>query len=185
VGAVAVSFASCVRIALVVLLTLVVQQALLVHLRVAGAHPDVVFLLAVAAGYVAGPALGPVIGFCSGLASDLLLPTPFGMSALVGAVLAYCVAVVTSSLVRSSLALQFVTGAGGTAAGLCLYAALGAVLGYPKMLELELVPALVVSTPVAAVLAVPAIGLLRWALTDRTAGERAGLRSRSLRSRSW
>ena len=135
------------------------QQTFLVHLRVGGTHPDEMFLVAVAAGYVAGPGRGAVVGFSLGLAADLFLPTTFGMSALVGAVLAYGVGVATSSLVRSSLALQVVTGAVGTAAGLCLYATLGAVLGYPLMLKLDLVPALALSTPVAALLAVPAMRL--------------------------
>lgn len=149
------------------IVALVVQQTLLVHVRVSGSHPDVFFLVAVAAGYAAGPGRGTVVGFSSGLAADLFVPTTFGMSALVGAVLAYCVGIATSGLVRSSVALQVVTGAVGTAAGLCLYATLGAVLGYPSMLRIDLVPAVALSTPVAAVLAVPAIRLAGWAVAPR------------------
>ncbi len=111
------SAGSWLRSGLMVLVALTVQQTLLVHLTVGRVHPDVMFLVAVAAGYTAGPGRGSAIGFISGLAADLFVPTPFGMTALVGAVLAYCVAVATSSLVRTSLALQVVTGAVGTAAG--------------------------------------------------------------------
>lgn len=164
---------------LVVLLALLVQQALLDHLRIAGTHPDVIFLLAVAAGYVAGAGRGTVVGFGAGVVTDLFLPTTFGMSALVGAVLAYGIAVTTSSLVRSSIALQVVTGAAGTAAGLCLYATLGAVLGYPAMLNHDLVPALAVSTPVAAVLSVPTMRLVAWAITTESAARKAGIGTRS------
>jgi hypothetical protein len=135
------------------------------------------FLVPVAAGYVGGGSKGTVIGFGSGVIADLFVPTTFGMSALVGAVLAYCVAVATSGLVRSSVPLQVVAGAGGTAAGLCLYATLGAVLGYPKMVTIQLVPALVIGTPTAAILAVPAMRLMRWALGARTAAEREGARA--------
>jgi cell shape-determining protein MreD len=120
-----------------------------------------------------------VVGFGAGVVADLFLPTTFGMTALVGAVLAYCIGSATSSLVRSSVALQIVTGAGGTAAGLCLYATLGAVLGYPGMLNHDLVPALAVSTPVAAVLAVPAMRLMAWAITSDSAARRAGIGARS------
>jgi rod shape-determining protein MreD len=160
-----------------VLLALLVQQSLLVHVTVAGAHPEIMFLLPVAAGYVGGPGRGTVVGFGSGVVADLFVPTTFGMSALIGAVVAYSVGVATSSLVRSSLALQVVTGAIGTAAGLCLYATLGAVLGFPTMLKLELVPALVIGTPVAAILAVPTMRLMRWAFVSRSTTERAGAKA--------
>ena len=167
------------RAALVVLLALLVQQALLDHLRIAGTHPDVILLVAVAAGYVGGAGRGSIVGFGAGVAADLLLPTTFGMTALVGAVLAYGIAVTTSSLVRSSVALQVVTGAAGTAAGLCLYATLGAVLGYPAMLNHDLVPALAVSTPVASVLSVPTMRLVAWAITTESAARKAGIGTRS------
>jgi rod shape-determining protein MreD len=137
-------------------------------LRVAGAYPDVTFLVAAAAGYVAGPSRGIVVGFAAGVVADLFVPTPFGMSALVGALIAYFVAIATKSLVRSSPALQIVSGAAATAAGLCAFAILGAVLGYPKMLDLQLAPALVISTPFAALLAVPATRLLDWAVGPKS-----------------
>jgi rod shape-determining protein MreD len=178
-GATTVTAGNWARAAVVVILALLVQHAVLDHLRIAGTHPDVMFLVAVAAGYVGGPGRGAVVGFGVGVAADLLVPTTFGMSALVGALLAYGIALATSSLVRSSIALQVVTGAVGTAAGLCLYATLGAVLGYPGMLTHDLVPALAVSTPVAAVFAVPAMRLVGWAIASESAARLAGIRTRS------
>ena len=45
--------------------------------------PDFMMLLAVCAGFVAGPDKGAVVGFAAGLVSDLFLQsTPFGLSAL-------------------------------------------------------------------------------------------------------
>jgi cell shape-determining protein MreD len=147
-----------------------VQQTVLVHLTVGRIHPEDMFLVAVAAGYVAGPGRGAVIGFSAGIVADLFVPTTFGMSALVGAVLAYCVGVATSGLVRTSVALQVVTGAAGTAAGLCLYATLGAVLGYPSMLKLDLVPGTrFVHSGGWRYWRCPAIRLTRWAVVSRTA----------------
>jgi len=174
-----VSAGNWIRTGVVVLVALTVQQTVLVHLTVGRIHPEDMFLVAVAAGYVAGPGRGAVIGFSAGRVADLFVPTTFGMSALVGAVLAYCVGVATSGLVRTSVALQVVAGAAGTAAGLCLYATLGAVLGYPSMLKLDLAPALALSTPVAALLAVPAVRLTRWAVVSRTATSRPNVGSRS------
>jgi rod shape-determining protein MreD len=157
------------RALLVVGLAVVVQESLMVDIHFDGAHPDVLILVAVAAGYVAGPGRGPVIGFLAGVAADLFVPTTFGMSSLVYAVLAYFVAIAAFNLVRTSLALQVAAGGLGTAAGLCLYATLGALLGYPQMLRLELVPAIAVATPAAAILAVPTIRLMQWAMTPRSA----------------
>jgi rod shape-determining protein MreD len=167
-----------VRAAVVVLIAVVVQESLMLDVQFRGAHPDVLILVAVAAGYVCGPGRGPVIGFAAGVAADLFLPTTFGMSALVFAVLAYCVAIAAFSFVRTSLALQIVAGAAGTAAGLCLYATLGALLGYPKMIQLELIPALAVATPVAAILAVPAVRLMQWAMLPRTSSLRPSQRAK-------
>ena len=167
-----------VRAGLVVILALLVQESLLVHVHFHGAHPDVMILVAVAAGFVAGAGRGPVIGFGAGIVADLFLTTPFGMTALVGAVLAYGVAVASFSLVRTSPTLQIVAGAAGTAAGLCLYATLGALLGYPKMLQLQLIPALVVATPSAAILAIPVIRLMQWAMRPSPASLRPGERAR-------
>jgi rod shape-determining protein MreD len=174
-----VSTGNWVRTGVMVLVALTVQQTVLVHIMVGRVHPELMFLVAVAAGYVAGPGRGAVIGFIAGIVADLFVPTTFGMSALVGAVLAYCVGVATSGLVKTSVALQVVTGAAGTAAGLCLYATLGALLGFPSMLNLDLVPALALSTPVAALLAVPAIRLARWAVVVRSAIARPSAGSRS------
>lgn len=163
------------RLGVVLLVSLIVQQSVLDHIRIDNAHPDVMFLVAVSAGYVSGTGRGVLVGFVSGVIVDLFLPTTFGMSALVGALLAYLVALATQSLVHSSATLKVVTGTAGTAAGLCLYAVLGAVLGSPKMLTLDLVPALVVSTPAAAILTLPAMRFVGWAIgpSSRVAGARA------------
>jgi rod shape-determining protein MreD len=165
------------RVGVVIFVALLVQQSLLVDITVAREHPDIMFLIPVAAGYVGGPGRGTVIGFFSGLAADLLLPTTFGMSALIGALVAYAVGVLTLSLVRSSPALQVVTGAAGTAAGMCAYAVLGAVLGSPNMIKVNLVPALVVATPAAAILAIPALYFMRWAVKTRSTTDRVSAAS--------
>jgi rod shape-determining protein MreD len=177
-GAAALTVWNWLRAGVVVVLALVVQESLLIHIQFDGAHPDVMMLVAVAAGFVAGAGRGPVIGFGAGIAADLFVTTPFGMTGLVGAVLAYCVAVASFSLVRTSPTLQVVAGAAGTAAGLCLYATLGGLLGYPKMLQLQLVPALVVAIPAAAILAIPVIRLMQWAMRPSPVSLRPRERSR-------
>jgi len=168
------------RATLVVFVVLGVQHSLLDAVRVDGAHPDAMLLLPVAAGYAAGPDRGAIFGFFSGLAADLFLPTPFGLSALVGCLLGYATGVATRGLVRSSWWLPPAVAAAATAGGMTAYAILGAVLGQPGMLRAYLVPALVVGTPAAAVLATPVLRMVAWAVpasaADRGAQAGGGLR---------
>jgi rod shape-determining protein MreD len=152
------------RVSVLLFVCLVVQHAILERLTFAGAHPDLMVLLPFAAGYVAGPETGAAFGFGSGLVADLLLPTPFGMSALVGCIIGYSTGLATSGLVRGSWWITVVAGLLATAVSLALYAMLGAVLGHPAMVHVDLLPALEVGIPGAVVMAAPACSLVAWAL---------------------
>ncbi len=76
---------------------LMVQQTVMVALRIDGAHPDLLWLLPITAALLDGPETGAIVGFWAGLAFDLVLPTPFGLSALVGCVLGYSVGALTTA----------------------------------------------------------------------------------------
>lgn len=153
-----------VRYSFVVFVVLVVQHAALDFIRIGGAHPDAVLLLPVAAGYVGGAERGAKVGFVTGLVADLLLPTPFGLSALVGCMLGFATGTATKSLVRSTRLLGISTCTVATVAGLSAYAILGAVIGQPGSLSVNLGPALVMATPAAAILATPVLAMVRWAV---------------------
>lgn len=158
------STADVARSSVVVFVVLAVQNTLLDALRVGGAHPEAMILLAMAGGYVAGPERGATFGFVTGLVADLFVPTTFGLSALVFCLVGFATGVVTDGLVRSSWWLPPVVAAAATAAGLAGYAILGAVLGEPGMLSANLVPALAVSVPAAVVLANPVVRMVAWAV---------------------
>ena len=146
---------------------LVVQHTLLDSVRVDGAHPDVMLLLPVAAGYAAGPDRGAVFGFITGLVADLFLPTPFGLSALVGCLLGFGTGLATRGLVRSSWWLPPVVAAAATAAGMGAYAILGAVLGDPAMLRTYLVARPRGRDALGGrVLAVPVLRFVAWAVPE-------------------
>jgi rod shape-determining protein MreD len=152
------------RTSLVVFVVLVVQHTLLDAVRIDGAHPEAMFLLTAAAGYVGGAERGAMVGFFVGLVADLLVATPFGLSALVGCLVAFATGTATSGLVRGSRWLTVLSLTAGTVAALVGYAVLAAVLGQPGALSVDLAPTLVVATPAAAVLGVPVHGLVRWAV---------------------
>ena len=161
------------RSTIVLFVVVAVQNTLLDGVRVAGAHPDAMILLPMAAGYMAGPERGAAFGFCAGLVADLFLPTTFGLSALVGCLVGYGTGLATRGLVRSSWWLPLIAAAGATAIGLSLYAILEAVLGQPGALNADLLPALAVATPAAVVLATPVLRMVAWALGPQTPGRGA------------
>ncbi|MHB1891137.1 MAG: hypothetical protein ACYCUF_09700, partial [Acidimicrobiales bacterium] len=107
------------RGSLVLALAVVLQYAILVRISFRGSHADFMVLLPFGAGYVAGPERGAAFGFVSGLVADLFLPTPFGMSALVGCLVGYLSGMAASGLVRPAWWVPLFGGVGATAISLC------------------------------------------------------------------
>ena len=156
------------RLALVLLTTLVVQAGVVAQVRVLGAMPDLMVLLAVAAAVVAGPQRGAVVGFVAGIVYDLLLTTPFGLSALAYCLIAYGVGIAQegAAVLRAARWVSAVTVGAASALGVALYALLGAVVGQESMVSDDLPAIMAVVGVVNLVLATPAVGLLRWAMAD-------------------
>lgn len=154
------------RTAAVVLGALVLQVCLFARFSFDGARPDVVILVAVLAGYVAGPERGAVVAFCAGTAFDLLLTTPLGLSALVYAVVAYAIGSATGGLLRSSPWIPSMLAAIGSAAGMLAYALIGALFGEATLTGPPLASIIVYVAVINVVLAPLAIRALRWAQAD-------------------
>jgi rod shape-determining protein MreD len=152
------------RVTLVVALFVVVQQTLVLDLRLGPVHPDIMILLPIVAGLVGGPATGASMGFWAGLVADLFLPTPFGLSALVGCIIGFTVGITTLALDRTAGWLPPVVAFGASALYELIYAVLGSVLGQPQMIHVDLTRVVLVVAVVNAVLALPALRLVGWAL---------------------
>ena len=162
------------RVPLLLFTAVVLHLAVFSNLRIAGAAPDLMLLVAVAAGLVGGPVKGAVLGFASGLVVDLFLRTPMGMSALVFTFVGYGVGAVSTGVLSPSWHLPVVTTAVASAAGVVLYALVGAMLGEPMVTRrLGVIVAVVAVTN--ALLALPVIRLVRWAL-DSDDAPRAAVR---------
>ena len=159
---------SVVRIVVVAAVALLLQTTVVLDIRVAGAAPDVMLLLPVAAGLVAGPVEGAAVGFVAGLAADLLLPTPFGLTALVGTLVGFGVGAASGDAVRYVRGLATLVALAASAVAVMLYAVLGAVLGEAQFLHVDLVAVVAVVSVVNAVLAGPSVKVLRWALAPAT-----------------
>jgi rod shape-determining protein MreD len=154
------------RITLVVFVFVLVQETLMLDIRVGGIHPDIMVVLPIVAGIVGGPGRGASMGFGTGLVADLFLPTLFGLSALVGTLIGFGVGVTTLALDRTALWLPPFAALAGSALYELIYAVLGSVLGQPQMLHVDLLRIMVVVSVVNAIVAVPALRMVNWALTD-------------------
>ncbi|MHB1582939.1 MAG: rod shape-determining protein MreD [Acidimicrobiales bacterium] len=155
---------SAARLVLVVALFVVVQETVAIKLLIAGIHPELMLLVPIAAGMAAGPSEGAIAGFLAGIAIDLLLPTPFGLTALVGCLTGVAVGRVTGSLTREIRWFGVLVAFTASAGAVMLYVVLGAVLGQDQFLRVDLVALVLVVAVTNAVLAPLGMRLVRWAL---------------------
>lgn len=151
------------RVPLLFLSALALHLALIPVLRVGGVAPDVMLLLAVAGGLVGGPVRGAVLGFTAGIAVDVFLRTPMGLSALVFTLVGYTVGVVSTGVLTPSWYLPILTASLASAAGVVLYAFVGAMLGQP-MVSRRLVTIVGVVAVGNTLLAFPVIRAVTWAM---------------------
>ena len=145
---------------LVLIGALLLQIGAVADLRLLGATGDLLLLLAVAAGWVDGPDRGLSWGFAAGLAYDLVLDTPFGLSALTYAVVGYAVGLVSVALSRPAgwWPVSIAALAGLLATG--IYAGVGHLVGVPYPFG-DLPPVALVVAAWNAVLILPVMRLMR------------------------
>lgn len=167
------SIRQVVRALVVVFGVLLLQTTVIQNITIAGAHPDLLLLLPIAAGMAAGAEEGAVMGFVAGFAGDLFLPTPLGLWALVGCLAGTAVGVLTGSLVREVWWFRPLVALVTSAVAVLVYALIGAVLGQEQFLHADLAAIVTVVSVTNALLAVPAFRVMRWAFEEeRVAGRR-------------
>jgi rod shape-determining protein MreD len=172
-----------VRVALVIFVVLMVQQTVMLALRVRGAHPDLVWLLPISAALLDGPETGAIVGFWAGLSFDLVLPTPFGLSALVGCLLGYVTGTLAAPVDPRAVWLKPVAALAGSVAADMLFAVLGAIFGQEQMVQVDFVSLFLVVGISSVVLILPVNRLMRWALAGEN--NRRSLVSAQADSRPW
>jgi rod shape-determining protein MreD len=155
-----------VRVALVIFAALLVQLSVVSQLQFWGVSGDVLVVAAVAGGFVAGPERGAAIGFATGLAIDLLLTTPLGLTALVFTAVGYVSGVVSQSLIRSSRLTVLALTAIVAPVSVGVWVTVGALFGQTHLLQAPLVTIATVSTGVAIATIWLVLPLMRWAVVD-------------------
>lgn len=153
---------------LVLLSALVVQWAVFARLDLFGAHGDLMILVPVAAALTVGPERGAVAGFAAGFAVDLLVTTPFGLTALTYCLVGYGVGAFQSGVLRASWWLPMVAALTASVVGITFWAVAATVVGEEGLLNGELVRIELAVALVAVALILPALRLARWVESDLT-----------------
>jgi rod shape-determining protein MreD len=166
-----------VKLAVLVVTTVVLQITLFPDLRLFGVAPDLVLVGAIAVAYRIGPETGAIYGFAAGLALDLFLQTPLGISALSFALVAFGVGVLQTGLTRAPrFVAAIVGGAGGLLGGLA-FVAIAALAGEDHVMAVRTLWVLALAAAYDALLAVPMFRVARWAVAGRNVAETPAMRA--------
>lgn len=157
-----------VRLPFVLFVALTLHLSLFATVRVGDAHPQVMLLVAVVGGLIAGAERGALIGFAAGLLADLFVQTPLALSALAYALVAFAVGGVQSGIIRSAPWLPPLTALVASFAGVVLYGLLGALIGQSHFVSPRLLVVAVSVGAMNAVLALPVARAVGWALEAET-----------------
>lgn len=162
------------RVSLLLVLALTFQLGVASRLEVFGVQGDIMLLLAVCAGLAAGADRGAAVGFAAGLGFDLLLQSPFGLSALTYTLVAYLAGSLQDTVLRAAWWIPVVTAALASFVGVILYGVFGTVVG-EDLLEVSLLRIAAVVALLNAIAAPLVVRVARWAT-----GTRDGLRHRAI-----
>lgn len=153
------------RIIAICLLALILQLTVFVELRIFGVVPELLALVAIMAGLIAGSQQGSIIAFGAGLLWDVYLSTPLGLSAAAFALVAYVVGGIEAGLFYDSRIQMVVLVLLASAATVALYVLLGELLGQSGLVNPELVKVITLISVMNAGLSIVAAPLMRWAFT--------------------
>jgi rod shape-determining protein MreD len=160
-----------VRIPPILLLAVIAHTSVFPQLRVFDVSADVLLLIAVAAGLAGGPERGAVIGFVVGILADLFLQTPFGLSGLTYCLVGWGVGSFQTRVLHTTWWIPMLTSAAASAAGVLLFAALGAVVGQNQLISVRLLSVMGVTALWSAILSPLVVRVVRWCLmVDTTRG---------------
>lgn len=115
--------------AAVVVTALLLQSTVFSQVKLAGAKPELMYLVTIVLAMLEGPSSGAVAGFTAGMAQDFLLNDPKGITALTLTLLGYVVGTVRQFITTPSPALPTILVGAGTAAGLLFYGFVAFLLG--------------------------------------------------------
>ena len=113
----------------VIVLALVLQSTVFAQFTLAGARPELVYVVTIVLAMLEGPSSGAIGGFAAGMAQDFLLNAPKGITALVLTLLGYVMGMVRQYIVTPSPALPVLLVASGTLLGILFHGFVSFLLG--------------------------------------------------------
>ena len=155
------------RLAVVLVVATVLQAGVLAHFRIAGVAPDLLLVVAIAGGLVAGETRGAIGGFFAGLAIDLLTwGRPFGLAVLVYTLVGWGCGRLRATTAYESRLGDLVVAAAASVLAMTAYVAGVGVFGDGGALSGTFVAVALVSALWAALLILPVTAVLRWVWGD-------------------
>jgi rod shape-determining protein MreD len=149
------SVGAFVRVGLLVLVAVLLQLSALSQLSILGGHADLVVLVVAAVSYYAGSVTGSATGFAAGLLLDLLSGATMGASSLVLTAVGYGVGRFREVRDPSHGLLPVAVGTVATAAWVVAFAAVSLMLDIGARVSPLVIRDMVVTTLLAALLALP------------------------------
>lgn len=144
----------------------VLQTTVFPHLRVFGAAPDLLLVATVAMAYEEGPEPAALFGFASGIAIDLFLASPVGLSALSFAITGYLLGVFQGGLVRESRATAPILGLVAGLIGGTIFVIVGGIVGEAGFFSLRSVRIVFIAALYDALIAYLVFPFMRWGNHD-------------------
>jgi rod shape-determining protein MreD len=115
--------------AVAIFTALLLQTAVFPKVTLAGAKPELMYMVVIIIAMLDGPSVGAVIGFSGGMAQDFLQNAPKGVTALTLTLLGYTVGLARTYIVTPSPLLPMMLVGLGTFAGLLFYGVVSALIG--------------------------------------------------------
>jgi rod shape-determining protein MreD len=159
-----VTWRTAIRIALIVVGTIVLQISFFSYLTFFGATPNVIPLVIVCLGLLGGAMIGAVCGFAAGLLLDSALLQTLGVSSLVLLGAGYLAGRYREGAEVSNSLLPPVLAGALTAAAAAGFAAIQLMLGVDTPVSLLVLREIIVQGLLAVVLMIPIYPLIRWML---------------------
>lgn len=156
------------RLVVLLVVTVLLQVAVFPRFAIADATPWVALVATAALGYRSGPESGLLFGFAAGLAVDLFLETPLGLSALAYSITGYVVGLVESGLIRASVWITPLIGGMAGLLGGAIYVTVGILAGQDQLMTARSLTIVSVSALYDAVLSPLVFPFATWADKDAT-----------------
>ena len=155
-----------VRVGLVAFCAVIVQLSVVNRVGIGGVTAEVLVVVAVAAGFSGGPERGAAVGFGVGLAWDLLLSTPLGLTAFVYTVAGYVAGLVAANLIRDSRLTAYLLAVLSAPVATLAWVVIGALFGQTFLLDAPLVRIALVNLVVSMAVVPMVLVAMRWAVSD-------------------